>query len=150
MKKDPLCHRTTHTCTYTNTHTHTEDVGKAARTHSLCVSVCLLQNIYAFLPPANEVSDKVMFLHMSVILSTSWSLHDVTSCPAAWAHVPSRGSLYLVHVPFGGFLSKGGASLSRGSLSMGSLFRIGLCPGGIRLGDSLPKSEKRAVRISLE
>ena len=35
------------------------------------------------LPPANVVWGKVMFLHMSVILSTGGSLYDVTSCLAA-------------------------------------------------------------------
>ena len=53
-------------------------------------------------------------LLMSVILSTSGqrgggSLYDVTSCLAAWSHVPSGGSLCLwSHVPLRGSLSKEG------------------------------------------
>ena len=42
--------------------------------------------VWCLLPSANEVWGKVIF---SVILSTGRSLYDVTSCLAAWSHVPS-------------------------------------------------------------
>ena len=94
-----------------------------------------------YLPPAKEVWGKVMFLHMSVILSKGkGSLYDVTSSLATWSHVPSRGSLSrgtcrgvfvlrespsLGVCPGGLFCKK----KSRGSLSWESLSRD-LCPGG--------------------
>ena len=59
------------------------------------------------------------------------SLYDVTSCLAAWSHIPSggslsRGSLSGVSVQ-GGSLS--GVSVGGGSLSREDLCRGGLCPG---------------------
>ena len=84
---------------------------------------------WLLLPPVNEVWGKVMFLHMSVILSTGGSLHDVPSCLAAWSHVTSWGSLSLVPCSFqgvsvpdpmfvpDGVSVKGGVYVKRGSLS---------------------------------
>ena len=48
-----------------------------------------------FLPSANEVWGKVMFLLACVNLFTG-GLYDVTSCLVPWSHVLSRGSLSLV------------------------------------------------------
>ena len=58
------------------------------------------------------------------------SLYDVTSCLAAWSHVPSRMFLSLVPRSFG---------------------ERGLCPGRVCPGTPPPpEPEKRAVRILLE
>ena len=100
-----------------------------------------------FIPPANEVWGKVMFLHLSVSHSVQGgSLYDVTSCLAAWSHVPSGGGLCLwSHVPSrrglcpGGSLCLGVFSVQR-SLS-GREFLSGRPP---------PYGEERAVRILLE
>ena len=46
------------------------------------------------------------------------SLYDVTSCLAAWSHVPSRDSL----PPLGGGSASGGRSASRGSAFRGGLY----------------------------
>ena len=47
---------------------------------------------HQLLPPANEVCGKVMLLYLSVSHSVhGGALYDVTSCLAAWSHVPSRG-----------------------------------------------------------
>ena len=54
------------------------------------------------------------------------SLYDVTSCLAAWSHVPSRG----VSIPGPMFLP--GGSLCVESLSRGSLPR-GICDQGISM-----------------
>ena len=67
-----------------------------------------------------------MFLQVCVSHSVHGggrSLYDVTSCLAAWSHVPSRGSLSLGPCFFegflsGGFLSRVGGGLSRGSLGI--------------------------------
>ena len=79
------------------------------------------------------------FLHVSVILSTGRgrrSLYNVTSCPAAWSHVPSEGCLSLVPCSFWRSLS--GVLFRRGSLSvglcLGDLCLGGLCLGGLCLG----------------
>ena len=64
---------------------------------------------------------RLCFLHVPVILSTGGSLYDVTSCLAAWSHVPSRG------LPPGGSVSE-----------EGEWAQIPPCP------------EKWAVRILLE
>ena len=53
------------------------------------------------LPPAKEVWGKVMFSQV-VVCPQEGSLHDVTSCLAAWSHVPSRGFLPLVPCSFPG------------------------------------------------
>ena len=59
-----------------------------------------------------------MFIHLSVILYTGGSLYDVSSCLAAWYHVPSGG----VSVPSPMFLLDGVSvrgrcpPLDRGSL----------------------------------
>ena len=73
-----------------------------ANVHSL--QAC--NGLSRFLLPANELWGKVMFLQVSVILSMGGGvLYDVTSCLAAWSHVPSRGSLSLVTCSFmGGFI----------------------------------------------
>ena len=73
-----------------------------------------------------------MFLHVSVILSTEGSLHDVISCLAAWSHFPSRGSLSPVSWSFWG-------SLSRGSLSRGLFFRGVSVQGDLCLRGSLSR-----------
>ena len=74
-------------------------------------------------------------IFLPVCLFTGGSLYDVTSCLAAWSHVPSGGSLSLVTCSFGGLYlgvsvqgvsvwgSLSGGSLSRGFLSGGSLSR---------------------------
>ena len=50
-----------------------------------------------FLPPANKVWGKVMFLQACVSHSVHGGhLYDVTSCLAIWYHVPSGGSQSLV------------------------------------------------------
>ena len=59
---------------------------------------------FELLPPANEVWGKVMFSQASVCPRGGF-LYDVTSCLAAWSHVPGgtvEGGLCL-----GGFLSRG-------------------------------------------
>ena len=56
-----------------------------------------------FLPPANEVWGKVMVLHLSV----SHSVGGVTSCLAAWSHIPSWGLCPWSHVSSEGSLSGG-------------------------------------------
>ena len=88
------------------------------------------------LAPANKVWGKVMFLHVYTCLSFLFrggSLYDVTSCMAAWSHVPSRRSLSLV--PCGVCLP-------------------GVCLYGVwlqgKLGRRPPEPEKRAVRILLK
>ena len=88
---------------------------------------------HAFLPPANEDWGKVMFLHMSVTVSKG-SLYDVSSCLAAWSHVPSGGLYLWSHVSSRGLCPR---SLSMGALSGESLSRRGLCPGGLCQGDLL-------------
>ena len=76
---------------------------------SLEIIVKLVNNISS-LPPANEVWGKVMFLLACLILFTGGgSLYDVTSCQAAWSHVPSSPC------------SSGGLCLEGGSLSRESL-----------------------------
>ena len=62
---------------------------------------------------------KVMFSHLCVILCTGGWVYDVTSCLAAWCHVPSMGmSLPVWGAMFlwgGGFAFKGGESAFWGS-----------------------------------
>ena len=92
-------------------HRKRENIHRVRMRCQLGLSRCKFHlNSINLLPPANEVWGKVMFLHMSVILSTGWrgSLYDVTSL----SHVPSGGSLSMAPCYF------------RGSLS-----REGLCPG---------------------
>ena len=77
------------------------------------------------LPHANEVWDKVMFC-------TCLSVHgvgrfSVTSCLAAWCHVPSRSLCFWPHLP------------SRGALTRG---RRVLCPGGRGLCMQTPWNQK--------
>ena len=86
---------------------------------------------FPLLLPANEVWGKVIFsqvcVNHSVHRGGRGSLYDVTSCWAAWSHVPTRGSL-------------SGRPLSRGSLSRRSLYRgsVGVgWEGGIRPVGSL-------------
>ena len=80
------------------------------------------------------------------------SLYDVTSCLAAWSHVPRR-FLSLVPCSFQGVSVQGKGSLSRGreSLSMerGSMFRGSLSMGSLS-GRPHPVGEEWAVRIQLE
>ena len=71
------------------------------------------QNLWTFLPPANEVWGKVMFLYMSVILSTGGGGLSMMSLPV-W--LPGPMLLLGVSVPGPMFLL---ASLSKGSLSRG-------------------------------
>ena len=81
-----------------------------------------IQNI-DFLPPANEVWGKVMFLHLSVS-------HSVHMGASVWCHflfwMPGpmfllRGLRLWAHVPCGGSLS--------GGLCLGRSLSGGLCPG---------------------
>ena len=77
---------------------------------------------------------KVIFSQVFVHGGGGWgrrgmgSLCDVTSCLAAWSHVPSRGSLSLVPCSIGG----GGrwASVHGGLCPKGFSVWGGLCPGG--------------------
>ena len=83
------------------THRKRENIHRVRMRCQLGLSRCKFHlNSINLLPPANEVWGKVMFLHMSVILSTGWrgSLYDVTSCPmfllgglCLWPHVTSGG-----------------------------------------------------------
>ena len=57
------------------------------------LSLITVLRIYFLLPPANEVWDKVIFSQVFVC-PQGCSLYDVTSCLAAWCHVPSGGSAY--------------------------------------------------------
>ena len=105
--------------------------------------VCCLTEIYQhqLLPPANEVWGKVMFLHLCVILFTGRGV-SVPACITG-------------HMT-------GGASLSRGSLSLGvSIWGVSvqvgfcrgggaLCPGG-GLCQAYPSyGNEQAVRILME
>ena len=81
-----------------------------------------------------------MFLHVSVILSTEGSLHDVISCLAAWSHVPSRG----FSVP-GPMVLLGVSVL--GVLVQRSLFQGGLCPGSLSRGVFVQGGSLRPSRI---
>ena len=95
------------------THRKRENIHRVRMRCQLGLSRCKFHlNSINLLPPANEVWGKVMFLHMSVILSTGWrgSLYDVTSCPMFLL----RGLCLWPHVTSGGSLS-----------------REGLCPGGL-------------------
>ena len=74
---------------------------------------------------ANEVWGKVMFLHLSVILFTNGSLYDVTSCLAAWSHVPLEESLCLVHVPSSGVSVPGPMFLLRGVITLNTHSKTG-------------------------
>ena len=88
---------------------------------------------FKFLPPANEVWGKVIISEACVILVMGWgwwSLYDVTSCLAAWSHVPSWGFCLWSHVP-----------------SMGSLFR-GSLSWGLCLGVSVYGSLSRGVSVA--
>ena len=92
-----------------------------------------------------------MFLHLPVSHSVHrGSLYDVTSCLAAWSHIPSEGVSVLCPMFLGG---GGGRSVSRRgpypgvSVQKGSLFR-GVSVQGIAIARTL-RSEKRAVRILL-
>ena len=62
-----------------------------------------------YLPPADEVWGKVMFLHLSIVHSVDGrvSLYDVTSCLSAWSHIPLGGGGVCAwsHVPSRGGLS---------------------------------------------
>ena len=81
-----------------------------------------------FLPVANEVWDKVMFSHLSVILITRGGGHDDTYCviPCSLGVVclKEEGDLCLE--------SLSGRSLSRG-LCPGVFVQGDLCPGGVCL-----------------
>ena len=79
---------------------------------------------------------------LSVILFTGGrgSLYDVTSCLAAWSHVPSGGLCLWFHVPSGGSLSRGGSPWQRLPWTETPLNR----------DHSPPYGKERAVRILLE
>ena len=47
-----------------------------------------------YLQPANEVWDKVMFLTGVCPREGGGSLYEVTSCLAAWSHLPSRRGVF--------------------------------------------------------
>ena len=49
-----------------------------------------------FLPSAKEVWGKVMFSQAFVCPRGGVSLYDVTSCLAAWSHVPHRIVISLI------------------------------------------------------
>ena len=74
-------------------------------------------NYFSFLPPANEVWGKVMFLLSSVILSRG-SLYDVTSHLVAWSLVPVGGSLPLFPCSFLGVSVSGPMLFLGKSLSL--------------------------------
>ena len=77
--------------------------------------------ICCFLPHANEVWGKVIYSDMCHSVHGGGPLYDVTSCLAAWFHVPYggvsvSGPMFLL-VSVQRYLSRG--SLSGGPLSMG-------------------------------
>ena len=74
----------------------------------------VLFSVYALLLPAKDVWGNVLFLHLFVC--SLGSLYDVTSCLAAWCHVPSRGVSVL-------------DSLCPGGLCLGVCVQGSLCPG---------------------
>ena len=90
----------------------------------LCTSTEWVCNL--FLPPANEVWGKVMFLHVSVILS------------------PEGGGLHPEGVCIQGRLPTGGFA------SVGSASREGVYIWGEWADPPPPELEKRAVHILLE
>ena len=110
-----------------------------------------------WLPPAN-VWGKVIFAQACVCHSVHWGggLYDVTSCLAAWSHVPSRGSLCLVPCSFYGGLYPGGlyyvtsclaawfhapsvgVSVSGPMFLLGKSLSAGLYPGGSLSGWTSP------------
>ena len=63
----------------------------------LCVTsrfsslLVFLTSLTFFLPPANEVAGRLCFYTSLSVILLRGSLYDVTSCPAAWSHVLSRG-----------------------------------------------------------
>ena len=101
----------------------------------LFVFLNLLKNVF------NQVWSKVMFSEAFVCAQGGrGTLYDVTTCLAAWSHVPSGGSLSL-HAHSGGSVqgSVSGGLCPGGSMSRGSLSG-GLCLGGVSVqGDSIPK-----------
>ena len=78
-------------------------------------------SVFYFLPLANEVWGKVMFLHLCVILFTGGGMGGVSVPTCTTDHITRGGSLSRESLS-GGLCP--GASLSRGSMSEG------LCPGG--------------------
>ena len=89
---------------------------------SIHPSSCIEQSgFWRLLPSANESLGQGN-IFTGVCLSTGGSLYDVTSCLAAWFHVPFRAV---------SFFDPKGWSLSRGSLSRGGLSPEagGLCQG---------------------
>ena len=111
-----------------------------------CLTCCKIFSITCcptLLLPTNQVWGKVIFSQACASHSVHrGSLYDVTSCLAAWFHVPSGGSLFLVPYSYWG-LCQGG--LCQGGLCLGSLCRRvsvqgGLCPRGVSVqGGSLSK-----------
>ena len=80
------------------------------------------------LPPVNKVWGKVIFSRVFFLFTggkKGAALYDVTSCLAAWSHVPSTG----VSVP-------GSMFCPQGSLTGG-----GLCRGGGHCRECPPPSE---------
>ena len=70
---------------------------------------------HSFLPPANEVWGKVIFSATCVFLFGGGYLYDVTSCLAAWSHVPSGKGVSVPGPMFRGGVSVRELSLDRDS-----------------------------------
>ena len=103
------------------------------------------------LPPGNKVWGKVMFYTCLSFYphGGSGSLYDVTSCLAAWPHIPSGVSLSLAPCSFLGVLRPGVSVRGLGGFSVqGYLFGVSLTrdPRGQRP----PYDKERPVRILLE
>ena len=101
----------------------------------------VLFSVYALLLPAKDVWGNVLFLHLFVC--SLGSLYDVTSCLAAWCHVPSRGVSVW-------------DSLCPGGLCLGVCVQGSLCPGvsvwgflarGLCLGVSVQRSLSKGVSV---
>ena len=73
-------------------------------------------SVFFYLPPANEVWGKAMFLQVSVC-PQGGSLYDVTFCLAPWSHVPSEVSVQGSLGP-GGSVSEGVSFVFRCSNSV--------------------------------
>ena len=104
------------------------------------------------LPPGNKVWGKVMFYTCLSFCphGGSGSLYDVTSCLAAWPHIPSGVSLSLAPCSFLGVLLSGVSVRWFG----GGVLRPGVSVRGLPdkrpPGQRPPYDKERPVRILLE
>ena len=82
-------------------------------------------NFMQFLPPANEVWGKVIFLHLFVILFMGEGVPGPRGWGVPGRGVPGRGGLLRGGVP-----ASGGGTCSQGCLLPGGAWSRGSAPGG--------------------